>query len=133
VEKIVIPFIKNAWPREATYQTEAMSTAFVSLLEDSGNVFPILLDAVRPFMQRSPYGHSGLYRFYKNVSEDDGDILITSAFPLETLVLLDAIVSDDAAGVPHDLEDVLKLIAKTRPDLTRGRRFVRLRELDAAK
>lgn len=131
-EKAVAPFIKNAWPREAEYQIEATSAAFVSLLEVSGNHFPVVLEAVRPFLRQIHRGHHWLYRFYKSVGGDD-DTPVTAKFPMETLALMDAIIPDDPAGVPFDLGQVLDLMAEIRPEATRDRRFNRLRELVAAR
>ena len=131
-ERAVAPFIKNAWPREAEYQIEATSAAFVSLLEDSGDQFPVVLDVVRPFLRRIHRGHHWLFRFYRSLGGDD-DTPVTAKFPMETLALMDAIIPDDPAGVPFDLGQVLDLMAEIRPEATRDRRFNRLRELVAAR
>ncbi len=131
-EKAVAPFIKNAWPREAQYQIEATSAAFVSLLENSGDHFLVVFDAVRPFLRQIHQGHHWLYRFYKSVGGAD-DTPVTAKFPMETLALMDAIIPDDPAGVPFDLGQVLDLMAEVRPEATRDRRFIRLRELVAAR
>ena len=131
-EGAVAPFIKNAWPREAEFQIEATSAAFVSLLEDSGDQFPVVLDAVQPFLRRIHRGHHWLFRFYRSLGGDD-DSPVTAKFPMETMALMDAIIPDDPAGVPFDLGQVLDLIAEIRPEATRDRRFNRLRELVAAR
>jgi hypothetical protein len=130
-ENAVAPFIKNAWPREAQYQIATTSAAFVSILEDSGDQFPGVLEAVRPFLRPIHQGHHWLYRFYKSVGDDETPV--TSMFPMEVLSLLDAIVPDDPGGVPFDLGQVLDLIVEICPEATRDRRFIRLRELVAAR
>jgi len=128
----VAPFIKNAWPREAQYQIEATSAAFVSILDDCGDDFPVVLEAVRPFLRQIHIGHHWLYRFYKNIG-DEGEAPICAKFPTETLALMDAIIPDDPAGVPFDLGPVLDQMVEAWPQATRERRFVRLRELVAAR
>jgi hypothetical protein len=131
-EKAVAPFINNAWPREAQYQIEETSAAFVSMLEDCGDHFPVVLEAVRPFLRQIHRGHHWLYRFYKNIG-DEGQTPICAKFPRETLALMDAIISDDPAGVPFDLGQVLDQMVEAWPEATRDRRFTRLRELVAAR
>lgn len=125
------PFIKNAWPREAEYQIEATSAAFVSLL-NSSDLFPVVLEAVRNFLRRIHRGHHWLFRFYRSLGGDD-DPPVTAKFPMETLALMDAIIPDDPAGVPFDLGQVLDLMADIRPEVTRDRRFNCLRDLVAAR
>jgi hypothetical protein len=131
-ERAVAPFIKSAWPREAQYQIEATSAAFVSILEDCDDNFPVVFDAARPFLRHIHQGHHWLYRFYKS-GGDDGKTPITAKFPQETLAMMDAIIPDDPGGVPFDLGQVLDLMAEAWPEASRDRRFARLRELVAAR
>jgi hypothetical protein len=49
--KLVIPFATNAWPKELRYQIESSSSVFVSMLVDTGDGFPLVLDAVRPSLR----------------------------------------------------------------------------------
>lgn len=131
-QNAVAPFIKNAWPREAQYQIEATSAAFMSILDDCGDDFPVVLEVVRPFLRQIHRGHHWLYRFYKNIG-DEGEAPICAKFPRETLALMDAIIPDDPAGVPFDLGPVLEQMVEAWPEATRERQFVRLRELVAAR
>lgn len=52
---------------------------------------------------------------------------------MEALSLMDAIISDDPAGVPFDLGQALDLISKIQPEATSDCRFIRLRDLEAAR
>ena len=45
--KLVIPFIRGAWPNESRYRTSGTSKEWVSLLCDTGDAFPDVLSAVR--------------------------------------------------------------------------------------
>jgi hypothetical protein len=131
-QNAVVPFIKNAWPREAQYQIESTSAAFVSLLEDCGDDFPAVLEAVSPFLRQIHRGHHWLYRFYKEIGQE-AETPICAKFPRETLALMDAIIPDDPADVPIDLGSVLDQMVEAWPEATRDRRFSRLRELAAAR
>ena len=42
------PFIQNAWPREARYQTERASQQFALMAEDAGNHFPDVAQTIIP-------------------------------------------------------------------------------------
>lgn len=133
-QNAVVPFIKNAWPREAQYQIEATSAAFMSILDDCGDDFPVVLATVRPFLRPIHRGHHWLYSFYKDIgNEGEKETPICAKFPRETLALMDAIIPDDPVGVRFDLAQVLDQMAEAWPEATRERRFVRLRELVAAR
>ena len=38
--KLVVLFVKNAWPRDTALKTEVSSSAWISLLDDAGSDFP---------------------------------------------------------------------------------------------
>ncbi|MEM7366770.1 MAG: hypothetical protein AAF525_22365, partial [Pseudomonadota bacterium] len=128
---LAIPILRDIWPREARYQTERAAAAFLSMLDDSGDAFPMVLDAVRDYLRPIRQQHHSFYRFHRAVAGDEEPI--TSHFPAETLDLMDLIVPDDPREVPYDLGEVLTLISEIRPDLIRDRKFLRLQELLAAR
>ncbi|MEO1775650.1 MAG: hypothetical protein AAFS07_11935 [Pseudomonadota bacterium] len=129
--KLVIPFIRETWPREARYQTERASASFLSMLDDSGDAFPLVLEALRDYVRPIRQEHHSFYRFHSAVASDEDPI--TSRFPAETLELMDLIVPDNPREAPYDLGEVLTLISEERPDLMRDRRYLRLQELLAAR
>jgi hypothetical protein len=129
---LIVALLSSRLSRYTQYQIEATSAAFVSILEDCYEHFPVVFDAVRPFLRQIHQGHHWLYRFYKS-GGDDGETPICAKFPRETLALTDAIIPDDPAGVPFDLGPVLDQMVEAWPEATRDRRFTRLRELVAAR
>jgi len=129
-EKLVVPFIQGAWPRERRFQTESTSKAWVSMLDDTNDAFPIVLNAVHDFLRTIHSPHLGLYRFHRGAGDTEP---LTGKYPRETLDLLDTIVPDDPRGVPYDLSQVLNLLLDTEPGIATDRRYKRLRELDASR
>jgi hypothetical protein len=129
-DRLVIPFIEGAWPRERRLQTEETSKAWVTMLNDAEETFPTVLNAVRGFLRPNRSSHLGLYRFHREIGEKEP---LTVKFPKETLDLLDLIISDDPQSAPYDLSQVLNLLLETDPSIATDRRYERLRKLDASR
>ncbi len=129
--KSVIPFLTNAWPQEARYQIESSSSAFLSMIDDTGDDFPAVLRATRRFLRPIHQVQHSIYRFHRSVGDDEEPL--TNKFPAETLDLMDLITPDEPRYVPYDLGEVMSLIAEVQPKLTRDRRYIRLQELVAAR
>ncbi len=53
----VIPFLRDAWPKQAKFQTESTSVAFLSMLVASGDAFPQVLGTVRDFLRPIRQAH----------------------------------------------------------------------------
>ncbi len=126
----VIPFIQSAWPKEARYQTEETTYAWISMLERTDERFADVLDAVKPFlrpMRTITYGLYGISDGY----EDQKSII--SSFPEQCLDLLDLIVADEPDNFPFDLDRTLQLLIEACPGVILDHRFARLQELAARR
>jgi len=129
-DKMVVPFIHNAWPRELRFQTEKTSKAWVSVLGETDEAFPVLLNAARGFLRPILSSHLSLHRLCRGNSQKKP---LTAKFPKEVLDLLDLVVSDDPRSAPYDLSQILNLLLETDPSLVTDKRYQRLRELDASR
>lgn len=125
----VIPFIRNAWPREARFQVEATSSAFFSLLDDAGDSFPDLYEAVKPHLRPISGSGHGLYGFYRTVGDTKEPV--TGKFPEQVLDLINRVTPDDPRSLPYDMDQALAAIVEARPELTRDARYGRLMRLVA--
>ena len=79
-QKLVVPFIQNAWPNEQKYQTAETTEAWLSLLENTEDSFPRVLTAVRNHLRRVNPQRTVLYEFYR---EGGANELLTTKFPRE--------------------------------------------------
>lgn len=129
-DKMVVPFINNAWPRELKFQTEKTSKAWVSLMGETDEAFPVVLNAVRDFLRPILSSHLSLHQLCRENSQKNP---LTAKFPKEVLELLDLVVSDDPLSVPYDLSQILNLLLETAPRIVTDKRYQRLRELDASR
>ena len=127
----VIPFLRNAWPKELQFQTESTSVAILSMLVASGDAFPRVLETVHDFLRPIRQAHYLFYRFHRLVAGDEE--LIPSRFPSKTLELMSLIVPDDPHKVYYDLGKVLALLSEAAPKLIGDQRYHRLQELLAAR
>ncbi len=121
--KLVVPFVKNVWPRDAALKAEASSSAWMSVLDDTGDAFPVMLQAIREFLIPIRESHYWLHRLTKTV---DGHTPSSVLFPNETLDLLTRIIADDPHYAPYDLAQVLALIEEADPSLLSDQRFKKL-------
>lgn len=129
-DRLVVPFIQDAWPRERRFQTEKTSMAWVSMLDDTGEAFPTVFKVLRDFLRPICSSNFVLYRFHSEIGEENP---LTVKFPNETLDLLNLIVPDDPHSAPYDLSQVLNLLLETDPSIATDRRYERLREIAASR
>lgn len=126
-KKRVIPFINEVWPREREIRTSKMVLSWVSLLDDTGKNFPLVLTVVRRFLAPVDPEKLWLYNFGRS---SDGTQSLTRIFPESVLELLDAVVTNNNLGrVPYELAGILSIIEESNSSLTRDRRFLRLIDL----
>ena len=129
-KKYTIPFIEKAWPKEKSIQTEETSKAWISILENSGEGFPTLVNAIGHCLRRTGLLRFGLYGFTR-VTESE--VMIPKTYPDHMLDLLDLVIPDSPADAPYDLEAVLQVLAEAKPTIVSDRRFMRLEALVASR
>lgn len=119
----VIPFVNTVWPRERGFRTSTLVLSWVSMLDDTGDDFPAVLNAVRRFLVPVEGERHRLYSFSKEIG---GKKPLTVKFPDAVLELLDAVVPNSAEDVPYDLPQIIDLIEESDSSLAQDRRFLRL-------
>jgi len=121
--KHVIPLINEDWPRERRYRTSASIRAWFGLLEDTGDRFPAVYEAVKKFLVPA---NSSETLFYRLTQEVDDEKPMTILFPETTLDLMNRVTPQALNRSHYELPKVLALIAETEPELTSDPRFLRL-------
>ena len=124
--KHVIPLINKDWPREGRYRTSASVRAWIGLLDDTGDSFPAVYEAVKKFLVPVETNDHPYYRFTREISDEKP---ITVLFPEATLDLMNRATPQVLTRPPYELPKVLALIAETEPDLTPDSRYLRLIDL----
>lgn len=124
--KHVIPIINEDWPRESRYRTSASIRAWIGLLDDTGDSFPAVYEAVKKFLVPVETDDHPFYRFTREINDEKP---ITVLFPEATLDLMNRTTPQVLTRPPYELPKVLALIAETEPDLTSDSRYLRLIDL----
>lgn len=124
--KYVVPLLNEDWPRERRYRTTASISAWINLLDDTGDSFPAVYDAVKKFLVPVETNDHPFYRFTR---ENGGEKSLTVLFPETTLDLMNRITPQALSRPPYELPKVLMLIAESEPDLTSDPRYLRLIDL----
>jgi len=124
--KYVIPLINEDWPRERQYRTSASMRAWIGLLDDTGDSFPAVYEAVKKFLVPVETNDHPFYRFTREISDEKP---ITTLFPEATLDFMNRATPQVLTRPPYELPKVLALIAEAEPGLTSDSRYLRLIDL----
>jgi hypothetical protein len=124
--ELVAPFIKEVWPREKAFRTSSSVTSWIGLLDDTGENFPEVYEAVKLHLVPIEGESHWFYRFTREVG---GERPITSDHPIEVLDMLHMIIPNSAEFPPYELRQILNLVADADDSLVGDPRFIRLLEL----
>jgi hypothetical protein len=122
----VVPFVRECWPTERRYRTAASMRAWIGLLDDTGDSFPVMYEAVKTFLVRLQMDDHLLYRFTREIGTEQ---TITALFPGATLDMMDRITPEVLTRVPYELPKILAIIAESAPGITVDPRYLRLMDL----
>lgn len=120
-EKMVIPFIQQAWPKEKSFQKIELTTSWLSLLEYSENAFPKMVQTVLPFLTRYK-SYVYFYPFFHSKNE----VPLAQLFPKDALDLLDKLIMDTPDIIPYEVSKILNIVIETDPSLLNSAKYKRL-------
>jgi hypothetical protein len=100
--------------------------AWIGILDDTGDSFPAVYEAVKKFLVPVETNDHPFYRFTREISDEKP---ITALFPEATLDLMNRVTPQVLTRPPYELPKVLALIAETEPDLTSDPRYLCLIDL----
>lgn len=124
--KHIIPLINEDWPRERQYRTSTSMRAWIALLNDTGDSFPAVYEAVKKFLVPVETNDHPFYRLTLEIKDERS---ITVRFPEATLDLMNRATPEVLTRPPHELPKVLALIAESEPNLISDPRYLRLIDL----
>lgn len=122
----VIPLINEVWPQERRYRTSASMRAWIGLLDDTGDSFPAVYEAVKKFLVPVETSEHPFYRFTREINDEEP---LTVRFPEATLDLMNRVTPRVLTRPPYELPKVLAVIAETDAKLTSDPRYLRLIDL----
>jgi hypothetical protein len=125
----VIPFIQNAWPIEQKYKNSRLSKAWLGLLDDTGDSFPIVFSAIKDYLVPIHSTSLSLYKFHSDMRNDEP--VLAEKYSEESLEMLSCITPPQGEHNSIEVEQVLNIIVKSKPHLERDTRYTRLKKLVA--
>lgn len=125
----VIPLIYNAWPIEKKYKSSRLSKAWVGLLDDTGDSFPMVLSVIKDYLVPIHSTSLSLYKFHLNMRNEEP--VLAEKYPEDSLELLSCIIPPQGEHNSREVEQVLNIIVKSKPHLERDTRYTRLKKLIA--
>lgn len=123
---LVVPFLREVWPRERVYRTASSTNSWIGLLDDTGNEFPTVYASVKPFLVPTETDRHPFYRFTRELDDEEP---LTVQFPEATLDLVNTVTPNKLRNPPYELPKILPLIAEAKPELTSDHRYLRLIDL----
>ena len=121
------PFLERAWPREARFQTERTSRAFLGLVEEAGDLFPEVVQTILPYLVPISQGGTFVYGLTRQNGEEG--VAPPRRFPDATLALLNKLVSDNPDQIPYNLDATIEMVAEAKPSLRQDGRWRRLKDI----
>jgi hypothetical protein len=123
---LVVPFLRDVWPRERLYRTASSVGSWISLLDDTSDAFPDVYAAVKQFLVPVETDRHPFYRFTREVGEQEP---LSARFPEAALDLVHTVTPRALSRPPYELPKVLKVIAEAEPKLRSDQRYLRLIDL----
>ena len=122
----VVPFFKSTWPKDQRFLNEETTKSLVALLSNTDSHFSDVFAALRRFLVSIGDDAHAVFQLAINGGREGGYI---SAFPSETLDLLDILISPETERPPLLLGKILSLVSRTDESLKRDPRYKRLHRL----
>jgi hypothetical protein len=127
------PFILNAWPKEARYQTEASSRQLAAIAEAAGDNFPDVVRALEPLLVPSGQLDLFVYKDSDGGNDEEGASRLPRKFPKAMLAFLDRLVPDDPGLAAYELGFLVDAIANANAGLRQDPRWRRLSRIVHAR
>jgi hypothetical protein len=123
-DKLIVPFLRNVWPREREFQTAETTRTLVRFVAELDERFPDAVSLVADFLV--PASDSDMLVFQFGSDRANGRADLTARYPLDTLFLLSRVIDETAERPPYGLADVLSRLANVAPELRHDERWQRL-------
>jgi NAD-dependent SIR2 family protein deacetylase len=124
--KQLINFLRDVWPRSRKAKSPKVSSRLCELALSSGLMFPEVVDAVLPLVEKTDGEHLLLH----DLTTEKG---VVEQFPERTLALLYAVLPSDTSRWPYRIEEVLDRIGVASTGLVIDRRLVELKRMWSAR
>ncbi|KQN76361.1 hypothetical protein ASF04_25530 [Duganella sp. Leaf61] len=121
----VIPLINRDWPSEQQYKTPMSVQAWLSLLQETGEAFPDVFEAIKKFLV--PIETDEL--LYWLTQSSDVENSLAERFPETALDLMNVMTPSILTRTPYELATLLIVISSVKPSFLSDPRYIRLIEL----
>lgn len=111
---------RDVWPRQKSVKTPRMSAQLCDLAFSNAERFPEMAEIILPLLMIIDRDHLMLPNLRK--SKDN----IVDLYPHQTLALLHAVLPDNVAAWPYDVEATLQRIGKADGSLKLDERLLEL-------
>lgn len=112
--------LRDVWPRQKSAKTPTISIRLCELAFSNAERFPEMAEIILPLLTTIDRDHLMLPNLRK--SKDT----IVDLYPDQTLALLHAVLPDNVAAWPYDIEPTLQRIGEADASLTRDERLLEL-------
>ena len=114
------PFWQQIWPKSRDLATPRIAESLTRLVIAARGKFPEALAAMQDWLQPIEHPH-----YVVHLLHESG---LCKQFPMEALLLLNAVIADQQWWAPQELRQCLDEIVQAAPQLAQDSRYLRLRE-----
>ena len=119
---VMLPeFLRNVWPRQKSVKTPTISARLCDLAFSNAERFTELAEIILPLLTTIDRDHLMLSNLRK--SKDN----IVDLYPYQILALLHAVLPDNVAAWPYDIEETLQRISEADISLNSDERLLELK------
>ena len=119
-EKVPV-FLTKVWPRQIKAKSPRITARLLDVALSNATTFPEIADFIIPLVTKSDREHLWL----PDLKESAGNMV--DKYPDKMLALLSAVLPENVAVWPYDIEDVLKRIGIADPSLRKDPRLIELK------
>ncbi len=119
--------LSNVWPVQKAAKTASSSAGLVMLAFSNEDRFLQVSEAILPHLIKIDRGHVTWPAFYQSNDTNSTIGKIVDRYPEPTLSVLFAVLPDNAAGWPYEMDTALDCIGNADPALKRDNRLIELK------
>jgi hypothetical protein len=119
-EKVPV-FLAEVWPRHIKAKSPRITATLLDLAFSDATTFPEIADIIMPLVTKSDREHLWL----PDLRKSEGNVV--DKYPDKMLALLSAVLPENVAVWPYDIENALERIGISDPSLLKDPRLVELK------
>ena len=118
---LLLELLRNVWPKQLVAKSEVVSKRLIDLAFVDKGIFPEMVAAILPLLTEI----SDQYYLLATLEQPCVDMI--TGYPLETLSLICAVLPDNVANWPYNIDEMLNILGNAGEIVRNDARFIELK------